>query len=432
MQGNFYFVTQESAILSPGTGNDHGMTRDHKGLVYFPSKDDSDYILVLGHIRPLVSGAIEKFRLRQKAQVLDEDKVRLIKKVLSSGVNMDMELATLSKVSATGSWITERQEFAEWRNSSSLTSCLWIEGPLGYGKTAMSAATTNFLAEAIRTEKQCASHRQQKTLHACFFCDEKPCCSTAEDLLKSVLLQLIDLCPKLATHAEDFLGQGHHVNATLTIENLWRCLKAMLEDVSLHTVYIIVNNFHRLDQNESLQKLLQWMELDFSSADPSGSSRSSCHLRWFLTAFSKFRDDISTSLASTGTGSNVRKIDLENSQNANDVKKALIDYVQGKAGGLKVDKGYDHSLAFEVEEILESKAENRDWVDVACLQLGTLPPNCSRLLIRDRLEAAARKNLKKLVKDSWEWVGAPLSHSCCDLTELAGRSSLRCTRTPRP
>lgn len=386
------------------------MTRDHKGLVQFPSKDDPEYRQVLGHIRPLVSGAAQQSRVRQKAQVLDEDKVRLIKQVFTSGINMEMELVTLSRVSAMDGWLTRRREFSDWRNSSSLVSCLWIEGPPGYGKTAMSVATTKFLGDVIRAEKQRASHREQKTLHAYFFCDERPGCSTAEDLLKSVLLQLIDQFSKLATHAEEFLDQGHQIKATLTVENLWRCLGDMLTDVSLHAVYIVVNNLHRLDRNESLQKLLQRMEWCFCSTAFSGGSRTSCQLKWFLTAFSKFRDDISRSLVSPGAENNVRKIDLESSQNANDVRKALVDYVKGKADGLKDDKGYDPSLAFEVEEILESKAENRDWVDVACLQLGTLPAKCSRLLIRDRLEAAARRDLKKLVKDSWEWVGAPVSH----------------------
>ena len=400
------------------------MMRDHRDLVRFSSAKDPDYKRVIGHIRPLMVDAVPQLRIRKKAQVLDEDKVGLIKRLFRGAVDMLVELETLPDKSTTYEWLIQRPEFVEWRNNKSLCNCLWIEGPPGYGKTDASVVTTKFLAGSILEENNHVSHREQKTLYACFFCSDKPGCSTAEDLLKSILLQIIGQFPKLAMYAEEFLDQDptsdeareargpfRQLRATLTIEHMWNCLKDMLEDISLHAVFIVVNNLHHLDQNESLEKLLQRMRLEFSlSAQPGRTSTPSQYGRWLFTTFSETRDDISGCLDPTGTGLKVRKVNLRDSQFAGQIKTALTRHVQLKASELKSAKNYDLSLVFEVEKIMESKAENTVWVDIICLQLGTLPPSSGRLLIRDRLEAAARGNLKKLVKESWEWVSAPQSY----------------------
>lgn len=408
------------------------MMRDHRDLVTFKSKDDQDYKKVIGRIRPFMSGAVSRFRIRKGAQAPDEDKVSLVKDLFKSGVNMHVELETLSKVSAKDEWLVKQSEFAEWQSLGSPVNCMWVEGPPGYGKTTASAVVAKFLARTIAEEKQRSSHKEQKTLWACFFCSEKPGCSTAEDLLKSILLQMIDQYSRLAMYAGTFLDQPlpsqdsteetglyQQSRATLTIEHLWRCLKDMLKDVSLHAVYIVVNNLHHLSQDESLGKLLEWVRLEFSSTvsfdNPTHSSQIG---RWFLTTFSETRDDISRCLSPSGARLNVCKMNLQDKKYADKIKKALVTHVHTKAEGLRNTKGYNQSLAFEVEKIMESKAENQRWVDVACLQLETLPSNSSRLQIRDRLEAAARGSLKILVKESWEWVSVPQSRPWLSLTDV--------------
>ena len=422
--------------------------RDHKSLVQFSSATDSNYVDVLSRIRPLMSEAGVIVRDRKKGRVLDPEKVSRIKQVFWSRVRMDLELddllETLPDVSESHEWLIQRSEFANWRSTSNPSNCLWIEGPPGYGKTVASAVTTKSLAKSIFAETQRATRRKQKTLYSCFFCSEKHGCSTAEDLLKSVLLQMIEQFPNLAICAEHFLDQTspsrdskderglhHHFKATLTIENLWRCLKDMLEDVSLHAVYIVVNNLHRLAQNESLDKLLQWIRLEFCPTTPlSGSTPSGQYGRWFFTTFSETRDDIQKCLDPNGTGLRVCKMDLRNPQYADQIRDELVVHVRGKTTALKEEKYYDQSLAFEVQKMLESKAVNQLWVDVACLQLGALPLESSRLQIRGRLEAAAGGNLNRLMKESWEWVSTPSLQFVSLLTCGSCRSSSSWMRIP--
>ncbi|PVH92061.1 ankyrin [Periconia macrospinosa] len=408
-KGPFCMVTDESATLPDFKR--FGIDRKHDGLVRFNSSDDSVYKVVLAEIRPLIDAATHTWLDRRKERVLDPDKVHRLRNLFESEVNMRTMLHA-DKHPHEKNWLLKELDFDKWQNSEEV-NCLWIEGPPGIGKTIASVAVANSITRTIEF-KQIKSPREVKTLCVVFFCDERPCRSTAEDLLKSILLQMIDCLPKLAIHAEEFLDDqaissrskdgGHtykQFKATMTVENLLQCLRDMLRDVSLYTVYIIVNNLHRLKVNDSLQKLLVEIERQIPKASFKTGGIS---VKWLLTAFSTARNDLSTRFNSSGLNSKVRRINLQNAENFKKVKSELRTHIQGEIDKLQKIKGYDDSLTFEVGEMIESKAENRQWVDVMCVELETLQSDCNRLQIRKLLEVAAEGSLEKLVVEAWEKV----------------------------
>ncbi|KAJ8108248.1 hypothetical protein OPT61_g8306 [Boeremia exigua] len=358
-----FFVSKESAVLEDRPNKAQSLSAYHEDLIRFSSQDDQSYNQVLARIRPFICTAVQTVRSRLKQKYLDDSKVARIRSLLESSINMRVKLRTLSASSPADGWLLQQPAFSKWYcQLDGAPNCLCIQGPPGYGKTAAAIATTNFVDTMIRRDRVGVSPRESLTLLACFFCDTQPGCSTAEDLLRSIILQLIEQAPALATYAENFLDSTRSIRA----------------------------------QHPESTERLGVQETCFGPGQGHFG-------RWFFTTSGETREDISKCFGLQKRCSNVSHMNLEDSQFANQVKVALTNYVREQTHKLKAIKGYDYSLAFEVEKIIDSKAENKRWVDVLCLQLQTLPDGKDRLMVKERLEAAASGSLRKLIQDAWLW-----------------------------
>lgn len=198
------------------------------------------------------------------------------------GAQIQKKRKALGAKYAASSWLTKEQEYREWISTAaqgddimspmSPTSptdantkgvdCLWIQGPEGRGKTNGVIAAIDEIEKMIIADLESPSG-QAPTLLAYFFLEPVPDYSTAEDLLKSLLWQLVKQNGVLAPYAKHFVKKKAKEDASkstpqLTVENMWQVLQDMLSDEFIGSrVYFVINNLHVLpEESDSTAKLM--------------------------------------------------------------------------------------------------------------------------------------------------------------------------------
>jgi hypothetical protein len=146
---------------------------------------------------------------------------------------------------------------------------------------------------------------------AYFLCERLPGYCTAEDVLKSLIIQLINQEESLAQHARWFVpnpryrGPAHldirrndyQINtsgakATATVDNLWKCLQDMIDDPVVNNIHIVLSNIHYLDSSVSTTALLAKLRATAYEFVPQAvrrakwlvTSRGDKHIRDYLNA----------------------------------------------------------------------------------------------------------------------------------------------------
>lgn len=393
------FVSRDSATL-PGV-EEQGLARNHRDLVKFDGpKDDQWNQFVKDPLKRIIHGAQLAVKNRLNS-VRDIDR-KMINNIMEAldGAQVSKKRRALAQTFASSSWITKEEEYQQWlsdemktgdeANTAHAADCLWIRGPEGRGKTSASLATV----DEIDRIKDMDSN-QGPVLLAYFFCESTTDYCTAEDVLKSIVTQLIDQQEMLASYAKLFAkkrGEGN--KAQVTVENLWQTIQDMLIDEFIGSkVIFVLNNLHVLpEDSDSTIKLMKYLNAELQGTNNTDTKR--VPTRWMIT--SREAHNIEEALKIEG----VRLVDLEDEKYGNQVQTALRKRAKERVTTLEKEKNYNKALAYFASSLIGKRAQNTQWIDITCVQLQELPEAESDLKVRRILERMPQ-DLTTLLNNSW-------------------------------
>lgn len=399
------FVSRDSATL-PGV-DEIGLACDHRNLVKFDGHKDPRWNqLVRDHLKKIFHGAQLAVKNRLNS-VRDIDRT-MITNILDAleGAQIQKKRNMLRQNFAPSSWITAEAEYAQWLAEDQKETeaehvrtgdCLWVRGPEGRGKTSAAMAAVEEIEALIRANEE-KDTGQDPVLLAYFFCDIIQDYNTAEDVLKSIVRQLIRQQETLAPYAKQFVkkkpSEGGKSQAQLTVENLWQTLQDMLSDEFIGSkVVFVLNNIHCLpEDSDSTIKLMKFLNAELQNMNIEDTKR--VPIRWFIT--SREAHNVEQALKVDG----VRLVDLEDEKYGNQVQSALRKHARQKVSTLEQAKSYNKALAYFVSSLIGRRAQNTQWIDITCMQLEALPQTPSDLPVRRILETMPQ-DLKSLLDKSW-------------------------------
>ncbi|KAI0201255.1 ankyrin repeat-containing domain protein [Astrocystis sublimbata] len=397
------FVSRDSATL-PGV-DELGLVCNHRDLVKFHGHRDTRWSqFVREPVRKIIHGAQLSVKNRlNSVRDIDRDMISKIMEALE-GAQVQKKRNTLRQTYAPSSWITTEVEYAQWlaEGTEDLEmaqlrnrDCLWIRGPEGRGKTSASMAAVEEIEKHIIKSGE-EDNSDDPVLLACFFCDSNPDYNTAEDVLKSLIRQLINQQVTLAAYAKQYVkksaNEGSKSQARAAVENLWATLQEMLMDEFIgRKVIFVLNNIHCLPElSDSTIKLMNYL-----SAEVQGLNNDRrVPTRWFIT--SRDAHNVDEALKSDG----VRLVDLEDEKYGNQVQNALRKHAKQKVSVLEQSKNYNKALAYFASSLIGRRAQNTQWIDITCVQLAGMPETQSDLPVRRALETMPQ-DLRSMLNRSW-------------------------------
>jgi hypothetical protein len=235
-----------------------------------------------------------------------------------------------------------------------------------------------------------------------------------EDVLKSLIIQLINQEESLAQHARWFVpnpryrGPAHldirqtdyHINtsgakATATVDNLLKCLQDMIDDPVVNNIHIVLSNIHYLDSTVSTTVLLTKLRATAYESMPQAVRRA----KWLMTSRGDrhIRDYL--------TAECIAVIDLDNNAKyEGKVKAARQNHARDSVVRLRETKQYSPDLAYWIRNFVESQSEDEKWIDILCILFRAMPNDASNLTIRKWLRETGNCNIHHLVDHAWDTV----------------------------
>ncbi|KAL7940787.1 hypothetical protein V8C42DRAFT_336550 [Trichoderma barbatum] len=404
------FVNRDSATL-PGV-EELGLACNHRDLVKFDGpKDDRWTQMVRDPVKKIIHGAQLAVRNRlNSVRDIDRAMISGIMDVLD-GAQVQKKRKGLSQSFTPSSWIPQESEYLEWLQNTGdagkdaapqPVDCLYIRGREGRGKTNATMAALQGIEKLIRENEE-NDIGQGPILLVYFFCDTTADYSTAEDVLKSAIRQLINQQETLAPYAKIFTKKkgkddtNRSQQAQITVENMWQSIQDMLADEFIGSkVYFVLNNLHALPaESDSTIKLMKFIAAELEAIPSTGSKR--VPTRWFIT--SRESHNIDDTLKVEG----VRVIDLEDSRYENQVQLELRKHAKKMISAIGEQKQYNKALSYFASSLVGKRAQNTQWIDITCIQLGELSNTESDLRVRKILENMPQ-DLKTLLDHSWRQV----------------------------
>ncbi|KAI1767447.1 hypothetical protein GGR53DRAFT_463345 [Hypoxylon sp. FL1150] len=395
------FVTRDSATL-PGA-EEQGLACNHRDLVKFDGPKDEKWIqYVKDPLKRIIHGAQLAVKNRlNSVRDIDRTMINSIVKTLSA-IDVDRKRKALVQTFVSSSWITKEAEYRQWLGESEAGvevkpgDCLWIRGPEGRGKTSASLAAIDEIDKLIAINEEKGAS-QGPIILAYFFCDSTADFSTAEDLLKSLVTQLIDGQNTLASYAKSFAkkkGEGNKSQAQVTVENLWQTLQDMLTDEFIGSkVIFVLNNLHALpEDSDSTIKFMKYLNVELQNINSADTKR--VPTRWMIT--SRDAHNVDEALKIEG----VRLIDLEDERYGDQVQMALRKRAKERVASLEKEKSYNKALSYFASSLIGKRAQNTQWIDITCVQLQELPQAESDLKVRRVLERMPQ-DLTTLLNNAW-------------------------------
>ncbi|TLD32706.1 hypothetical protein PspLS_01007 [Pyricularia sp. CBS 133598] len=428
--GSTRLVDQFSATCVATRGGGTGLQVGHSNLVKFRSANDERYALVLVKLRELVDNAKTHARKRFTASRLTSmsaGAVDALRNLLSSDVNRKHEaaLATLGKKS----WILQERPYKEWEDLSMRgVSCLWLTASGGMGKTSISLSAVANIRESNREQVTKSKHVPLLTF---FLCDTTPLGSSPLELLKALLIQLINQNPLVADYAKHLLAQREYrkdssfseqqsdtskndMRATMSLQNLWGCLHKIFEDESFGDIYIIINNIHLLTRNHQTELLISFIH-DYVATHPGPGPASSQGpaRRWLFTSVQRGGGDRFKQLMSA-----CHVADLTANEYADKVKNSLEEHVVESVEKLHQEKGYKRDQVYMIQDLIKMNASGKNWIDIQYIRLRALSQGSSTETITKILSPADASDLTSLVRYCWQAIIGRDPEDQHNLTEL--------------
>lgn len=379
------------------------MSCNHSQLNRFESAKDGRYEVVKVLMRSIESKArlIVKRRLNaSKQSAIDDATFSRLSDSLNI-VQFQRKRRNIESVSGDSLWILQERKFNQWKDQkheSDESKFLWISGPEGLGKSKAALAAIETLE---KVEKKKTSD-QSEVIVAYFFCDSTEDSQSAENLIKSLMWQLILKRRSLAQYVRGFAAPENsktiNTQSSISFSKLWGGLQEMLRDESAPSVYFVINNLHYLTSddpstNEFLKNIKDLVDGSDVIDDPIKKN-----VKWMF--LSRARSHIKNTLEDD----QVLRINLEDGSKDKQLRQMLRSFTQDRVRRLAEKKGYSLALVYLVNSILLKRAENNKlWVEVVCCLLEGLPSN--HVAVRKTLEALPQ-NVQELMNRVWAEVSS--------------------------
>lgn len=290
----------------------------------------------------------------------------------------DREASVKGRPASQASWVLTNPVYLEWKGQDAC-QVLWIHGNAGKGQAVIASS----LIEELSSE----AAQNETTLLAYFFCDENnPHRRNTLDMLKTLIRQMIlqnrDLTEYLLVdQRKRKKGEQKHQNFDVTsVSALWANLQNMFKDVSVKTIYFVVNALSETD-GESRTEFLKLLSPYLEPETDEHSTNEDIRVKWVFLSRSG-RPDIEKALQKSLV------INMEDDENISSVDDGVKAEISSQVDQLAKEKNYSPALAYFVKRYIHSKAEgNYIYVSLVIQELKNLEPTqSSSFVIRKFLE----------------------------------------------
>jgi hypothetical protein len=399
------------------------LSRKHPNLVRFDGPSDRLYQqLVVQHLVNFANRAEKnvKARLkRSKSLYVDPEDVKAIETLLE-GNSMPAKKKKLKRTSVDKDVFVKEPAYQAWLQSpDNGMPVLLVKGEEGRGKTQTSLTVLN---ELDKHRSESSGNLSPAILVAFFLCDVGD--DSAEELLKSILLQLIRQDDTLALHVKKFLSSERQTDTVRKgaqsfphLEHMWQSLQDMLtDDASARQIFIIINNAHHLSSSEQNQTSnSRFFDLLNRELLSSQDQRTRVH-RWMFTSreFGQFKlspGHLALTLPGTRTldsdttvvSSSMAMVDLNEAKYWDELKRGIQRHADEQVEKLEMIKKFGLAMPYWAKSIIGNKAPDVRWVDVVCMHLQALPEGATDTKVRKTLERLER-DFNVLLRGLWNAV----------------------------
>ncbi|KAF5721586.1 NACHT domain-containing protein [Fusarium mundagurra] len=210
-------------------------------------------------------------------------------------------------VSGCATWLLDDGEFGEWMDPNSNTTCLWLQGIPGAGKTYLSAAAIDHIREHHQTLFAFVSYGMKSS-------------QSALSILHSLVFQAAEDDESFQTHLLDSKERELQGNTSYVLE----LLKTFLTTAG--RTYIIIDGLDEMDEYERQILLKRFDELSKNCSD----------VRLFIS--SRAEDDIATALQDKATAI---RVDHRNS-------RSIQTYIDRRLEQWLANQGFDLAVRKEL------------------------------------------------------------------------------------
>lgn len=400
-------VEKDSATLDGAINAE--MKCDHRQLNRFVNGKDRRFIIVKEYLRMIERDArrIVNRKLNvSKRSPIDDSTFAGLGRVLNV-VDFWAKRTDIESASGNSKWILDEPAFIQWSSCNSQDDrCpfLWVSGNEGLGKSKAALAAVEQLEEG----KEERSRDESEVMVAYFFCDSSADCQSAENLLSSLMWQLVLKRRSLGQYIRGlYVPKTEKSTRTVRMQNsigfskLWSGLQDMLRDDSAPRVFFVVNNIHYLAEDsdgtkEFLRKIKDLLTVSSVAEDPIKRN-----VNWMF--LSRPRDNIKEVLE-VHSDSEVMRVNLDNGSKATELHQGLKTFTQERVKALARFKRYSLALQYFLTSVLVKEAENdKLWVEVVCCLLENYSSNY--VVVRETLDSLP-PTVKDLMSRVWKEVSS--------------------------
>ncbi|KAH7370012.1 ankyrin repeat-containing domain protein [Rhexocercosporidium sp. MPI-PUGE-AT-0058] len=392
-------VTKHSATLDGAQSA--AMACDHRQLNRFASGKDPRFNIVKEYLVEFERDArrivVKRLNVSKRSLVNDATFASLSDNL--NIVQFQQKRRSLEMASGNSEWILKEPAFLQWlpwNLQEDGSQFLWISGSEGLGKSKAALAAVEELEKMETLERR----DESQVIVAYFFCEPTTDSQTAENLLKSLIWQMILKRRSLAQYVRGFAAPKSAKSAStrnsISFSKLWSGLQDMLRDDSAPRVYFVVNNLHYLADNESTAEF--WDKIRDLVEDSNGAEEPiKKNVKWMF--LSRLREQYRSVFLSQNDGK-VLWVNLEDGTKNDELRQMLKTFTYDRVKTLACIKGYSLALQYFLTSVLLKKAENNKlWVEVVCCLLEALPS--SYVEVRKTLESLPQ-DVVELMSRVWE------------------------------
>ncbi|KAI1487334.1 hypothetical protein F5X96DRAFT_672759 [Biscogniauxia mediterranea] len=322
--GSAMILDEESAKLGYPGEISRSLNADHHGVCKFETPDDSNYKVILGAIKSLVSS---QSKPSIEATVEEIDKLRALLSV-SDNPEHDLSHFWSRRTEGTCDWVLEQPEVHRWSSLSSVSEVLWFYGRPARGKSVLSS----FLIHSLR--------EKGASVQYFFFRNGDETKRSITSLLKSLAFQVASQLPAFRKTLLSLADSGYKPKET-DWKSTWKklFLNSLFKMESQPPFFWVIDG---LDECSSGQQVLELLADINSSVTP---------IRVLVT--SRFNPGLFASFGRTSTRVSSSSLSLD--KDITDIRIYVEDELQYL--------GWDNDVKEEVmARVLDQANDNFLWV----------------------------------------------------------------------